>query len=73
MSEKATTKVITVEVKPQYGKWVYYPICETSHIFTQIAGTKSLTDDTLLLIKKLGYEIKAQSKSLEDLINSMIR
>ncbi len=64
---------IEVIIEPQYGKWVYYPACDKAKAFAAIARTKTLTDDTLVQIKKLGYEIKASSKSMNDLINSMVR
>ena len=66
-------KQIEVIIEPQYGKWVYYPACEGARAFAAIAGTKTLTDDTLTQIKKLGYEIKASAKSMNDLIGSMVR
>ncbi len=64
---------IEVIIEPQYGKWVYYPACDKAKAFAAIARTKTLTDDTLVQIKKLGYEIKASSKAMNDLINSMVR
>ena len=66
-------KQIEVIIEPKYGKWVYYPLCENAKTFAQIAGTKTLTEDTLALIKKLGYEIKASAKSLDELVNSLVR
>jgi hypothetical protein len=64
-------KKIEVIIEPQYGKWVYYPACDDAKAFAVIAGTKTLTDATLVQIKKLGYEIKASAKSLDD--NSLVR
>jgi hypothetical protein len=64
---------IEVIIEPKYGKWVYYPSCENAKAFAAIAGTKTLTEDTLAQIKKLGYEIKASAKSLDELVNSMVR
>lgn len=64
---------IEVIIEPQYGKWVYYPMCENAKAFAAIAGTKTLTEDTLVQIKKLGYEIKASAKSLDELVNSLVR
>jgi len=66
-------KQIEVIIEPQYGKWVYYPLCENAKAFAAIAGTKTLTDATLTQIKKLGYEIKASAKSLDALTQSLIR
>jgi hypothetical protein len=48
---------ITVELRENYGKQVYYPHCENSKTFASIANTVTLTADTLKLIKKLGYGV----------------
>jgi hypothetical protein len=64
-------KKIEVIIEPQYGKWVYYPVCDDAKAFAAIAGTKTLTEPTLVQIKKLGYEIKASAKSLEALTQSL--
>ncbi len=66
-------KQIEVIIEPQYGKWVYYPVCDSAKAFAAIAGTKTLTDATLVQIKLLGYEIKASAKSLDALVNSLVR
>ena len=51
-----TTK-ITIEIKSQYGQTVAHPICCKAKLFAKIAGTKTLTLETLKAIKSLGYEI----------------
>jgi hypothetical protein len=66
-------KKIEVIIEPQYGKWVYYPVCDGAKAFAAIAGTKTLTEPTLVQIKKLGYEIKASAQSMNELIGSMVR
>lgn len=48
---------IRIELKDQYGKQVAYPVCTNAKIFADIAGTKVLTDMTLLRIAGLGYTI----------------
>lgn len=53
-----STKVAQVEIKNQYGQQVVIPRCETSEIFAQIAGTKTLTKPTIDAMKRLGYEIE---------------
>jgi len=35
-----------------------YPACETSSIFADIAGSKTLTPRTRSLMKQLGYEFE---------------
>ena len=49
--------VVHVRVTDVYGKRVVYPMCERAKVFASIAGTKTLTEVTLKLIKKLGYGI----------------
>ena len=63
---------IEVIIEPQYGRWVYYPACKDAKVFAEIAGTKTLTENTLAQIQKLGYEIKASAKSVEALTQSFI-
>ncbi len=51
---------IYVEVKEVYGNKTIYPACDDSRSFSQIAGTKTLTDNTIVYIKALGYEIEVK-------------
>lgn len=55
---------ITIELKWQYGNCAFYPLCETSKRFAQIAGTKTLTQDALRIIKSMGYEINQTTKEI---------
>ena len=48
---------ITIEIKSQYGQTVAHPICCKAKLFAKIAGTKTLTMETLKAVKALGYEI----------------
>lgn len=48
---------IRIELKDQYGKQVAHPVCDTAKTFADIAGTKILTDMTLIRIAALGYTI----------------
>ena len=48
---------ITIEIKSQYGQTVAHPICCKAKLFAKIAGTKTLTLETLKTVKALGYEI----------------
>ena len=50
-------KFIEVTIKKVYGNRVIYPMCDTSKNFADMAGTKTLTPDTLRRIQRLGYEI----------------
>ena len=55
---------ITIELKWQYGNCAFYPLCETSRRFAQIAGTKTLTQDALRIIKAMGYTINQTTKDI---------
>lgn len=55
---------ITIELKWNYGTCAFYPACETSKRFAQIAGTKTLTQDALRIIKIMGYEIHQTTKEI---------
>ena len=49
---------ITIEIKSQYGQTVAHPICCKAKLFAKIAGTKTLTMETLKNVRALGYEIE---------------
>ena len=55
---------ITVRMKDQYGKPVFYPACAASHIFASIAGTNTLTQPTLQRIKSLGYQVNVEQQKV---------
>lgn len=66
-------KSITIEIKSIYGVFRAYPVCYDAELFASIAGTKTLTRDTLRLIKKLGYTIQNQvGTDCNDLIEMCI-
>ncbi len=48
---------VTVELKNNYGQQAIYPVCEKAKMFSRIAGTLTLTPQSLALIKTLGYEV----------------
>ena len=48
---------IKVKIKNNRGKDLYYPACSKSKLFAQIAGTTTLTPETLSKIMFLGYEV----------------
>jgi hypothetical protein len=56
---------IQVEVKNVYGTQVVYPICPAAVWFARIAGTKTLTLDTLNCIKALGYAVEVKQQIFE--------
>jgi hypothetical protein len=49
---------ITVERRDQYGAPVFHPVCDQAQTFARIAKTKTLTLDTLALVKLLGYRVE---------------
>ncbi len=49
---------ITVRVREVYGHAKYYPECDSAKVFASIAGTTTLTEQTLRRIMKLGYKVK---------------
>lgn len=63
---------VQVEISEVYGVAKVYPICETAKIFAKIAGTKTLTTETLKNMEKLGYELEViTSKGHLDLIKAV--
>lgn len=48
---------ITIKAKSVYGEMKYYPACNNASVFARIAGTKTLTAETIRYIKELGYEV----------------
>jgi len=55
---------LIVHIKSVYGTDKVYPINETSKIFAKIANTTTLTPDTLILAKKLGYKVIVRQPEL---------
>ena len=55
---------ITVRIDKNYGATVVYPACHTSKLIAQLAGTRTLTDRALTVVKQLGYSINVQQPTL---------
>lgn len=51
---------ITIRIDKNYGIETAYPVCDRAQLFARIAGTKTLTRNTLRDIDALGYEIEIQ-------------
>jgi hypothetical protein len=49
---------VTVRVREVYGHAKYYPECDAAKVFASIAGTTTLTEQTLKRIKRLGFDVK---------------
>jgi len=55
---------ITVKVATNYGREYIYPVCNTAKAFARISGHKTLTRDTIDLIKKMGYTVSQEVSEL---------
>ena len=53
-----------VEVKNNYGQEAIYPACEVSRVFANIAGTRTLTRQTIELARQLGYNVEVLAPTL---------
>jgi len=54
----AENGIVRVMVKVNYGTAHYYPANRTAELFRRIQGGKTLTKDTLKILKDEGYEIQ---------------
>lgn len=57
-----TNQSILVEVRDQYGAQTIRPVCPTAQLFARIAGTKTLTRDTIQAVKALGYRVEVKQQ-----------
>jgi len=51
---------ITIRCDKNYGIETFYPVCERAKLFARIAGTKTLTRNTLRDVSALGIEIEIE-------------
>lgn len=58
-------KEITIQIKEVYGHTKFYPHCEEAKVFASIAGTTTLTEQTIRRIMKLGYKVKTLQRPTE--------
>ena len=58
-------KEITIQIKEVYGHTKFYPHCEGAKVFASIAGTTTLTEQTIRRIMKLGYKVKTLQRPTE--------
>lgn len=56
---------VKVEIKDVYGTRTVYPVCENARSFAAIAGTKTLTKETIRHIKDLGFAVVLAQPVLE--------
>tara|TARA_R100000306_G_scaffold61715_1_gene65177 strand:- start:71 stop:271 length:201 start_codon:yes stop_codon:yes gene_type:complete len=50
-------KLIKIEVKNAYGSERYYPRCNLSRMFCDIAETQTITQHIISTIRRNGYKI----------------
>ena len=55
---------IVIEKKSVYGAINIYPVCQTAKFFASLAGTKTLTQHAVELIKRAGYEVEQKAVML---------
>lgn len=55
---------IVVKAKDVYGQMKFYPECDKARVFASIAGTTTLTQDTLRKIVRLGYRVTVQTPEI---------
>jgi hypothetical protein len=55
---------IDVRIDKNYGKKVYYPVCEQAKRFAEIAGTVTITEYAMKVIKGLGVTITVIPETL---------
>jgi hypothetical protein len=51
---------IIVALKDQYGVQTIVPVCEKAQLFAELAGTKTLTKQSVEKIKALGYAVQVK-------------
>lgn len=56
---------IKVKVRNVYGVERIYPVCESADIFTRLTGQKTLSRESIALIKKLGFSVSVISDNQE--------
>jgi hypothetical protein len=61
---KQQPNTILVTIKSVYGNDHIYPACPRAHKFADIAGTKTLTNNVINMIKQLGYDVQVQQKKV---------
>ena len=55
---------ITVKIKQNYGIERIYPVCERAIWLAALTGTKTFTKEHIEIIKKLGYTVEVQQRTL---------
>jgi hypothetical protein len=61
---KLEKNVLHVEKKNVFGNDLVYPICLQARLLTSLTGQKTLTQDAINIIKRLGYQLKQKEVTL---------
>ena len=56
---------ITVRIKDVYGEEKLYPVCRNAKLFASLAGTKTITKRSLLIIEELGFNVVIEARDVE--------
>lgn len=62
------TAHITIEVRHVYGVPTIYPACPTASLLARLAGTKTITSDSLRIIRELGYTVQVKAPDTSALL-----
>lgn len=57
-------KTIRVQIRQVYGRETIYPACRTALFYCHLAGTKTLTEDMVRLIRGQGINIEVEAPSI---------
>jgi hypothetical protein len=58
---------LKIQIKAVYGTLKAYPMCDQSKLFAKIAGTSTLTMETIKHIQALGFGFDCEQYSLESI------
>ena len=56
---------ILIRLDKNYGIETAYPVCDAAKLFARIAGTKTLTHNTLRDVAALGYQIEVVQETFK--------
>ena len=60
------TNKLTVKLKESYGRPLWYPVDENAHAILAIQGGKTLSDRTLRIVEKMGFDIQVETPDWKD-------
>ena len=64
-AERRNKMELTIKSKDVYGRTLYYPACKRAELFAQLTNKTTLTPETLVIVKELGYNINIQQPTWE--------